>query len=88
MATELGYCTDELGWQTRTSINWKGAWPEEAIHVKFCRQDVVRRSQEHYASDMKFPEVIAHIKARSNVLITNGTNTWEHNFMACNVIGF
>ena len=26
-------------------IKWKGAWPEEAIHVNFCGQDVVRLSQ-------------------------------------------
>ena len=44
----LRYRTDELGWRVRTDIEvikWKGAWSEEAIHVKFCGQDVVRRSQ-------------------------------------------
>ena len=33
---------NELG---RTAINMKGAWPEEPIHVKYCGQDLVRRSQ-------------------------------------------
>ena len=44
----LRCCTNELGWQARTAIEvikWKGAWPEEAIQVKFCGQDVIRRSQ-------------------------------------------
>ena len=34
----LRYCTDELGWRVRTGIKvieWKRAWPEEAIHVNF-----------------------------------------------------
>ena len=31
----LRYCIDELGWRARTSIEWKRAWPDEVIHVKF-----------------------------------------------------
>ena len=30
-------------------IKWKGAWPEEAIHVK------IFENREHYASDRKLP---------------------------------
>ena len=40
--------TNEFGWRARTVIEvikWRGAWPKEALHVKFCGQDVVRRSQ-------------------------------------------
>ena len=47
-AFNLRYYTDKLGWQARTGIKvikWKEAWPDEAIHVKFCRQDMVRSSQ-------------------------------------------
>ena len=57
----MGYnrvAKNELGWRARTGIEWKGAWPEEAIHVNFCGQDVGAR--EHYMytneiSDRKLP---------------------------------
>ena len=37
---------------------WKGAWPDEAIHVKFC--GLSGGAREHYVTG-RCPEVIAHI---------------------------
>ena len=32
-------CTNELGWRARTTTKWKGAWPEEVMHVKILRAE-------------------------------------------------
>ena len=48
----------------RTIIKWKGAWSEEAIHVKILRAGCC---QEEPLIALNETPVIAHIKARSNV---------------------
>ena len=62
------------------SENRYGVEGKEAIHVLFCKQDVIRRSQRSImrvklatGSSHEQNPVIAHIKARSKVLITSGT---------------
>ena len=58
-----------LGGEREPVIKWKGAWPDEAIHVKkFCGQDVVRRSQGALCE-----VAMNKSPARSKVLITSGT---------------
>ena len=57
-----------LGGEREPVIGCKEAWPKEAIHV--VDRMWSGGAREHYA---KF-QVIAHIKARSKVLITSGTS--------------
>ena len=58
------------------SYQVEGVWPEEAIHVKLlragCGQEPGSIMQRQEVAMNKSP-VIAHIKARSKVLITSGT---------------
>ena len=48
-------CKDEVWWMggcKNRLDHGQGVWPEKAIHVKLCGQHVIRRSQEHYVSEI------------------------------------